>query len=56
MRYETTGGAPQRQGSAGSVPRVRLQSRVAHAVATCAMGSWFLLGLIPVMVMIYSMS
>ncbi|GBQ04733.1 hypothetical protein AA14362_0113 [Acetobacter cerevisiae DSM 14362] len=56
MRYESKGGEPRRQVLSGPGSRARLQGRVAHAVATCAMGSWFLLGLIPVLVIIYSMS
>ncbi|GAN69430.1 hypothetical protein [Acetobacter orleanensis] len=56
MHYESTGGEPQRQVLSGAAARARLQGRVAHAVATCAMGSWFLLGLIPVVVIVYSMS
>ncbi|MBS1000800.1 hypothetical protein [Acetobacter persici] len=56
MRYESTGGEPRHQVPSRSGSRARLQGRVAHAVATCAMGSWFLLGLIPVFVIIYSMS
>ncbi|BBC79147.1 hypothetical protein [Acetobacter orientalis] len=36
--------------------RQRLQARAAHLAATCAMGAWFLLGIIPVVVILYSMS
>ncbi|WP_415432856.1 hypothetical protein [Acetobacter indonesiensis] len=36
--------------------RGRVQARAAHIFATCAMGSWFLLGIIPVAVILYSMS
>lgn len=56
MRYKSTGVEPRHQTLSGSGARPRIQGRVAHAVATCAMGSWFLLGLIPVFAIIYSMS
>ena len=36
--------------------RQRVQARAAHVVATCAMGAWLLLGIIPVVVILYSMS
>ncbi|GAN60699.1 MULTISPECIES: hypothetical protein [Acetobacter] len=36
--------------------RSRIQARAAHIFATCAMGSWFLLGIIPVVVILYSFS
>lgn len=53
MRYDSINGEPRRQDPSGTAPRARLQGRVAHAVATCAMGSWFLLGLIPIVAIIY---
>lgn len=56
MHYESTGESSRRQVLSGSAPRARLQGRVAHAVATCAMGSWFLLGLFPIVAIIYSMN
>lgn len=36
--------------------RQRVQARAAHVVATCAMGAWFMLGAIPVVVILYSLS
>lgn len=36
--------------------KVRIQARAAHIFATCAMGSWFLLGIIPIAVILYSMT
>lgn len=36
--------------------RYRVQTRAAHLFATCAMGAWFLLGIIPIAVILYSVS
>ncbi|GAA07521.1 hypothetical protein ATPR_0525 [Acetobacter tropicalis NBRC 101654] len=45
---------PQRMSSSGG--KARVQARAAHLFATCAMGSWFLLGIIPIVVILYSMT
>ncbi|CEF42253.1 MULTISPECIES: hypothetical protein [Acetobacter] len=44
----------QRMSSSGG--KARVQARAAHLFATCAMGSWFLLGIIPIVVILYSMT